>query len=223
MGAARRCLNLFAKQPLPGRVKTRLAREPGFDEARAAALCDALLRDSVERCRAVAAEFAVAFSPRGAVGFFSALAPDATLLLQPAGDLGERLRAGFDAAFGLGFDRVAAVGADAPHAPAAWIDEAFDALGRAAVAIGPARDGGYWLIGLERRAPQLFEGVHFGSHRVRTETEARAAQLGLDVATLPETFDVDVGADVERLRDHLASEPGGCVHTRAWFEGRTEV
>ena len=210
-----RCLVLFAKHPVRGKVKTRLARDIG--EERATSLYDALLRDSLERCRAVRARTALAYSPASGTAFFAALAPEALLFLQPEGDLGARLRSAFALAFELGFERVVAVGSDAPQVPAAWIDEAFERLSDTPLAIGPARDGGYWSIGLSRPAPRLFEGIRWSTAFVRGDTEARAKDLRIEPAILREADDVDTLADLERLREHLAAKAGDCAHTRAWL------
>jgi rSAM/selenodomain-associated transferase 1 len=207
---------LFAKQPARGKVKTRLAREIG--EARATALYEAMLHDSVERSRAVRARSAIAYSPVGGTAFFAQLAPEATLLLQPEGDLGARLRSAFDTAFALGFERVAALGSDAPHVPAAWIDEGFERLASSPAVIGPAEDGGYWLIGLARPEPRLFERVRWSTPSVLADTRARAAQAGLELAELQATFDVDTAEDLASLREQLAAAGDDCTNTRAWFE-----
>lgn len=211
----RRCLLLFAKEPLPGKVKTRLARDIGA--TRAAALYEAMLRDTLERSRRVSASPVLAYSPVGGTAYFAQLAPEATLLLQPDGDLGVRLQAAFTAAFELGFEHVAAVGSDAPHVPAAWIEEAFERLAREHGVIGPATDGGYWLIGLSRPAPGLFERVRWSSAATRADTEARAVECGVELAVLRETFDVDTSGELEHLREHVGAHPEHCSYTRAWF------
>jgi len=210
------CLILFAKEPAQGMVKTRLAREIG--EVRATSLYEALLRDSVERFQGVGARLAFAFSPAKAAGFFAELAPGALLLVQPEGDLGARLASAFERAFDLGFERVAAVGSDAPHVDPGWIEGAFERLREVQLVIGPTTDGGYWLIGLSRPAPGLFQGVRWGSRHVLDETRRLAEHLRLDLAELPETFDVDRPEDLAPLRQVAEREASECPHTRAWFE-----
>jgi len=210
------CLILFAKEPAEGEVKTRLAREIGA--VRATSLYDALLRDSVERFRGAGARLALSFSPAKAAGFFGELAPDALLLVQPEGDLGARMASAFERAFDLGFERVAVVGTDAPHVDPDWIEGAFERLREVPLALGPTADGGYWLVGLSRPAPELFEGVRWGTRHVLDETRRRAEHLTLDLAELQETFDVDRPEDLAPLRELLERTPSACPLTRAWFE-----
>lgn len=210
------CLILFAKQPARGMVKTRLAGRLG--KARATSLYDALLRDSVGRFRRVEAVFALSYSPSVATRFFSELAPGALLLIQPEGDLGARLASAFERAFDLGFERVAAVGTDAPHVDPGWIDGSFERLREVPLVLGPTTDGGYWLIGLSARAPGLFQGMRWGTRHVLDETRRRAEHLGLELAELQETFDVDRPEDLGSMRAFLDGTERACPRTRAWFE-----
>jgi glycosyltransferase A (GT-A) superfamily protein (DUF2064 family) len=100
---------------------------------------------------------------------------------------------------------VLAIGADAPHVPAAALAEAAAALaGRAEVVLGPAADGGYYLIGLRGPAPGLFAGIAWSTAGVLAATRARAEAAGLAVHLLPPGFDVDEVADLVRLRALLA-------------------
>jgi hypothetical protein len=209
-----RCLILLAKEPLPGRAKTRLAA--GVGPERAARLTDGFLRDTVRTCRAVrGAELWIAMEAESAGGYFRALCAEARLVVQPPGDLGARLRAAFDAAFAAGLRRVVAIGSDAPHLPSERIDAAFDALAQADAVLGPAVDGGYYLLGLRAPRPELFDGVAWSTPGVLRQTEERARRLGLDLARLPETFDVDTPDDLERLRELLAADASLCPATRA--------
>lgn len=210
------CLILFAKEPLRGKVKTRLAREIG--EVRATSLYDALLRDSADRFQRVEASLALCYSPATATRFFSELWPGALLLIQPEGDLGARMASAFERAFDLGFERVAAVGADAPHVDPGWIDAAFERLRERPLVLGPTDDGGYWLIGLSENAPELFRNVHWGTSRVLGETRRRAEHLRLELSELQQTFDVDRPEDLGAMREFLERTSSACPRTRAWFE-----
>ena len=124
---------------------------------------------------------------------------------QEGRDLGERLYNGLRWASD-GADHVAAVGSDHPDLESVRVEEAFDALdaGREAV-LGPAADGGYYLIALRRDAlrQRLFEGIAWGGPSVLAATLSRLGELGLDAALLPEAHDLDTVADLARFRERL--------------------
>jgi len=105
------------------------------------------------------------------------------------------------------------IGADTPHLSPERVDEAFEALAAADCVLGPARDGGYYLIGLTAPRPGLFQGIAWGTAGVLGATLAAAADLGLRVACLREERDIDERADLEWLAERLLAAPGGCPHT----------
>jgi rSAM/selenodomain-associated transferase 1 len=112
---------------------------------------------------------------------------------QPKGDLGTRLRSGFRWGFNEG-NLVCAVGTDIPELDRGMVEEAFSSLsdpGGPDIVVGPAFDGGYYLLGLRRPTPDLFERIPWSTEGVLDTTIARAARLGLTVASLPPLADVD--------------------------------
>jgi hypothetical protein len=132
-------------------------------------------------------------------------------------DLGARLYHGLDRA-ARGAELVAAVGSDHPELTAATVEEAFRRLAAGAeVVLGPADDGGYYLIGLRRRAirRELFDGVPWSTGEVLERTLERCRRLGLRTELLATGRDVDVADDLRRLARRLAAGGGGCPRTRA--------
>ena len=117
---------------------------------------------------------------------------------QSGGHLGERLEHAFDDLLAAAADRAVIFGADCPALDPAVLDQAFDALESHDVALGPARDGGYYLIGLRRRAPELFRDIEWGTSRVFELTRARASRAALTVAALPALDDLDTPEDLLR-------------------------
>ena len=211
-------LIVFAKEPRPGSVKTRLARSVG--EQVAADLYEAFLSDTLanceEACRAAGAGLCISFSPARAAGYFGELAPRALLLPQPEGDLGTRLGAAVETVLGLGSNGAVLVGSDLPQLEPRDLEHALRTVSEGRAALGPSRDGGYWLLGLPRSAPSVFEGVEWSTERVLAQTRERLEGEGLDVVDLPTHFDVDDGGDLEHLRAVLANLPTErCPHTRA--------
>ncbi|PYM61267.1 MAG: DUF2064 domain-containing protein, partial [Candidatus Rokuibacteriota bacterium] len=139
-------------------------------------------------------------------------------------DLGERLAAAIGGELAAGPGPVLAIGADAPHVPAAALAEAAAALTRGAdVVLGPAADGGYYLIGLRDPTPGLFTGIAWSTAGVLQATLARAAAAGLAVHLLPPSFDVDQVADLARLRALLARDDVSLPRTAGMLAGLAAV
>ena len=189
-------LLVFLKAPRPGQVKTRLAADIGDDAAAR------VYRDLAERVLAQTApvehEYGrlVFFAPEGARAEVAQWLPDETLVAQEGADLGRRMDTAFAAAFAHGASRAALIGTDVPRLSRAHVREALAALDRCPVVLGPATDGGYYLVGLRQRQPDLFRDVAWGTSSVCTATLDRAARLGLAVHLLPPLRDVDTAADL---------------------------
>jgi rSAM/selenodomain-associated transferase 1 len=203
-GAPARVLGLFAKLPAPGAAKTRLGPGPTPDWG--ACVADAFLRDALDRLSAVGARRVLAFAPAGAAAAFAELAAGR---FEPApqcdGDLGRRMADFIARRIAEGAEAVVLVGADSPTLPVEYVGRAFDELDRADVVLGPALDGGYYLIGCGRRLPPVFDGVSWGTGRVLAETVARLADPAWRLALLPPWYDVDTPADWRLLCGHLAA------------------
>jgi len=215
--APTRALVVFAKAPLPGLVKTRLARSIGDEPA--ARLAEAFLLDTLENARSMpACSLLVAFSPERSEPWFRAQggAPSEAmrLIAQPAAGFGERLVAALGEAHRLGAEQTVLIGMDSPHlGPSRW-EAAFAALEEHDLCVGPCEDGGYYLLGLRAPQPAVFEDIPWGGPGVLDATRARAASLGLSLAELGEDFDVDEVGDLERLAARLAADPTACPRTR---------
>lgn len=200
-------LLVVAKQPAAGQTKTRLTPPLSPDEA--AALYECFLRDTLDLIRRVpAVQPAIAYLPADATGYFTALAPDFELLPQHGPDLGARLDHALTSYLHRGFAHVAIMNSDGPTLPVAYLTAAFDQLRDGAdVVLGPAEDGGYYLIGLKRPAPRLLREVRMSTPTVLADTLALAAEEELKVALLPMWYDVDDVAALARLRVELAQAP----------------
>jgi rSAM/selenodomain-associated transferase 1 len=200
----RAVLGLFAKEPAPGRVKTRLAAVTSPEWA--AGVADAFLRDTVARLAAVPVRRVLTFAPADAAGFFAALV-DGRFELTPQadGDLGRRLAAFTAGRFAEGAGQVVLVGTDSPTLPVEWVVRAFAELGAADVVLGPATDGGYYLVGLTPAAPPLFDGIDWGGPDVLRQTVERLEGRRSRLALLPPWYDVDTLDDWRMLRGHLAA------------------
>jgi hypothetical protein len=185
----RDALAVIAKEPVAGTAKTRLA--PALGTTGAARAAAAMLADTVAVVRAVGADPWLCFTPPQARERFGRLAPGFGLLAQAPGDLGDRLAACLADLLAAGAERVAIVGADTPHLPSANCRRALSLLDEVDVVLGPALDGGYYLVAAKAADPGLFVGVPMGTEVVLAETLARAARRGLTAALLPPLRDLD--------------------------------
>jgi hypothetical protein len=201
---------LFAKAPVPGRVKTRLT--PPLSPEEAAAVARASLEDTLRRFPPRIAAPWTLFLDGGSDPALAAMARGAGVRVQPqgAGNLGDRLARAFARLHGEGARRVVAVGSDSPTLDPARIGEALDSLHAKEVVLGPTDDGGYYLIGTVASvdAENLFRGVPWSTPRVARFTEERAASLGLRLTRLPEWYDLDDATSLRRAaRDGLEGCP----------------
>lgn len=215
----------MAREPAPGTVKTRL--RPSLSDDDIAALYNGFLHDRIDQVRSLqGAAPAIAFTPPESRTFFAELAPDCLLLPQTGDGLSTRLIGIVGRLLEMGHRGVIATDSDSPTLPTEHLQEAVERLATAAtdVALGPSDDGGYYLIGVRRPYPQLFDGIPWSTPQVYDETLKRAADSGLRVASLPVWYDVDTPAEFERLRAELAvlgtSAPR---HTRRFFLQRRLV
>ncbi|HKI38587.1 MAG TPA: TIGR04282 family arsenosugar biosynthesis glycosyltransferase [Gemmataceae bacterium] len=199
-----RVLGLFAKWPEPGRVKTRLAA--GTSSAWAADVALAFLRDLVRRLGVVGDRRVLAFAPPDARPLFAdAVGGSFALVPQQDGDLGRRLSSFFNDQFAAGAGSVVVLGTDSPTLPLTFVDQAFTALAEADMVLGPATDGGYYLVGCRRGVPPIFDGISWGGSTVLAETVARLANPASRLALLPPWYDVDTLDDWRMLCGHLAA------------------
>jgi rSAM/selenodomain-associated transferase 1 len=127
-----------------------------------------------------------------------------TIRTQRGSHLGERLENAFRAAFEDGVKRIVVLGSDSPTVPLECINDAFDTLSRQDVVIGPALDGGYYLLGCSRFVPELFRDISWGGPSVLQETDEALIRTGRSVTHLITWYDIDRDEDLVRLREEIA-------------------
>lgn len=203
-------LVVFARYPTPGKVKTRLAAGIGAEAA--ARLYEAFVRDLARRFSSVpyAVRWSVAPPDEGFARRFGI--DPGKCRAQVGADLGARMLDAFSSHLEGKQDRCVIIGSDTPHLPRARIDEALARLSTADVVLGPAADGGYYLIAMNR-PHDVFSGVTWSVASVREETRLRAEALGLAVSELDTDFDVDQPSDLARLRRRLDDPSVTCPAT----------
>jgi len=191
-------LVVVAKEPVPGRVKTRLS--PELSPAIAADLYKCFLHDRIQESSTLnEVDRAIAYTPEDARETFTTLALDGfKLFAQQGKNLGERLNNIFCEKLSQGYKAVSIVDSDSPDLPKSIIKESFHLLSskRAEVVFGPCRDGGYYLVGMRKPHPELFRDIPWSTENVLSVTLEKARKMGLNVKLLSAWNDLDTFEDL---------------------------
>lgn len=199
---------IFARRPVPGLVKTRLS--PSLPPDLAASLYRGMLADALAVAREAGTGRVVLYWAGETVEAPPFDVPDDVVVrFQEGTDLGGRLASAFADLLPAPGDRAVVIGGDCPDLDPPTIRSAFAALDHHDVAVGPASDGGYYLIGLRRPAPALFRGVSWGTDRALAETLDRAGHEGLTVRSLDTLSDLDTPEDLVRFVARRSVSPPG--------------
>jgi len=201
-------LGIMAKAPSAGIVKTRLT--PPLIPEEAAMLSSCFLRDTVNNIQGLRtirrADGVIVYTPANEIRAFIGLAPkDFQLLAQRGETLGDRLLNATSDLLAMGYDSTCLVNSDSPTLPTAILESAIDALEPDGdrLVLGPAEDGGYYLIGLKRAHQILFDRIAWSTSEVLAHTIDRSRQISLDVVMLPSWYDVDDTSTLNRLCTEL--------------------
>jgi rSAM/selenodomain-associated transferase 1 len=210
----KRIVLVFAKEPFPGSVKTRLS--PLLSPAEAAELSTAFLADLLERLRQI-----------GGSDIWIAIPPDSSAqrmalrhgsgvrwVSQGPGDLGERMNRVAQVAFDEGAPGIVLLGSDHPNLPSPFLERCFDALERKRAAWIPTEDGGYAALALPHPAPELFHDIPWSTSAVASKTRLNAQRAGIELEDAGVWYDVDRPQDLFRLMRDLREGPG-CPRTSA--------
>ncbi|SEB80698.1 hypothetical protein SAMN05519104_0156 [Rhizobiales bacterium GAS188] len=218
---------VMAKASRAGRTKTRLVPPLSFEEA--AALNTVFLKDAFanigEAARRAPIRAFAAYGPIGEEEFFDGLAAEPPGLIPAVfPNFGDCLFAGIEGMFAAGCSSACVLNSDTPDLPTEYLVRIAQelAFGRDRVVIGPADDGGYYILGISRPHRHLFEGIDWSTERVFGQSLARAAELGLEVVTLPMWSDIDDAQSLSRFAARLdapmtvhAAQPHMATHTAA--------
>ena len=192
---------VFEKNAILGQVKTRLAS--GMGELPALEIYKHLVQLTYS---------ALEEMPVPVWTFFSDFIPESThpivenSFVQQGQDLGERMSNAFARTFESGRDKVVLIGTDCPTLQSQHLLQAFEALNHSDLVLGPATDGGYYLIGMKSSAAYLFEGIAWSTSQVLSQTLHVASQQGLIVTLLPELDDIDTQEDWQRYSSQIENK-----------------
>jgi len=195
----------MAKVPTAGTVKTRL--QPALSSEKCAELARAFLRDTVYKAESVCKNIILAYSPAAEIDLLKKILPfENTFLEQKGADLGEKMLNAFEFAFECETDSaVVMIGTDSPVFPAEFIKTAFESLETGAeIVLGKTEDGGFYLIGLKKVLPDIFDQIEWSTASVFAELSRNLEKLKIGEPKLvPTCFDVDTAPDLRRLREEL--------------------
>lgn len=195
-------LIIFARYPEPGKVKTRLI--PALGAPGAAAFYRQMAEQTLAQARRLQGQRSLQVEVRFVGGSYELmqdwLGRDLSYTTQGDGDLGARMERSLDAAFGAGVSRSIIIGTDCPDLDAKFMEQAFQSLEQHDLVLGPATDGGYYLIGLRQTVPELFTGIAWSTSVVLQQTVEIAQKLGLAIAYLPTLSDIDYPEDLAQCK-----------------------
>ena len=204
------CVIVFAKNPVPNQVKTRLV--PTLSPEQAATLYTAFLTDGCEVLAKLSdVDLIIAYTPAEARSDLQALIGDDVLYIPQLGaDLGERLTSATQWATEQGYTKILLVGSDSPTLPISYILKAFTRLDSRDIVIGPSTDGGYYLIGfsatnIAMTVPFIFDEIAWSTADVFQQTVARIQSRKATIGLLPPWYDIDTAEDLAFLHAHLSA------------------
>lgn len=202
----KRTIIIMAKVPTAGTVKTRL--QPALSPEKCAELARAFLRDTVNKAESVCENIILAYSPAAEIDLLKKIAAsEHSFLEQKGADLGEKMLNAFAFAFARETNSAAAVmiGTDSPTFPAESIEEAFESLETGAeIVLGKTADGGFYLIGLKKILPNIFDRIEWSTASVFAGLSRNLEKLKIGKPKLlPTSFDVDTASDLQRLREEI--------------------
>ncbi len=196
---------VFVRYPRPGRVKTRLAR--GVGDRAAAALYKAMAERTVLCARelklSLPVDVEIMFEGGSVESMALWLGRGLRYVRQSGEDLGRDMAESFRTSFADGYKRVVLIGSDCPLLDGHILKAAFASLDVHDVVIGPAADGGYYLIGMKRYHPSLFEGIEWGCDEVFEDTKREVRRMGLSLYELPVLSDIDRASDLSVLDERI--------------------
>jgi rSAM/selenodomain-associated transferase 1 len=205
-----RALLVFAKTPKPGKVKTRLLAAVSAEVA--AALHEACVADTLRLARKLRGCDVFVFAA-GGTSYFRKMVEEqgsglrVQVLAQRGADLGARMESAFRKCFAMGYREVVVIGTDTPWMGAERVRWAFTGLKSHDVVIGPAEDGGYYLLGMRTMVPEIFRGIPWSTERVLKLTLKAIASAKLRGKLLRRDFDLDRPEDLKRAARMLKRRP----------------
>jgi uncharacterized protein len=191
-------LIIFTRYPEPGKTKTRMIPVLGEDESAILQkkMTELTLKQAKMLQETMSLSIAVFYSGGSEQLMRSWLGDEIIYQQQSNGDLGQRMKLAFARSLSISSDKVVIIGTDCPELNSTILSQAFEILNHSDLVLGPALDGGYYLIGLSRLIPELFQGINWGTSEVFEQTKEIARQLNLKIDYLLPLHDIDRPEDL---------------------------
>ena len=191
---------IYARKPEAHKSKTRLGASIGYQQAAGvyARLLFSYLEDLLRSEVLKSVCFTLSVADPESEAFFAAAYPELRVVRQVEAGLGERMQNSFEDVYALGAEAAVLTGSDIPFLGASQVAETFRILENNDLVLGPAEDGGYFLVGMRRPGWNVFEGIPWSTKDVLAKTMEKTDSLGLNCEYLPLAFDLDVEADYHR-------------------------
>ncbi|MHA1908935.1 MAG: TIGR04282 family arsenosugar biosynthesis glycosyltransferase [Candidatus Thorarchaeota archaeon] len=215
---------ILMKYPELGKVKSRLARSIGDEPA--ANLYRAFIEDTLATVQSLGIAYHIAVYPPESEPMFSEwLGPSHKFFHQEGKNLGERLQNGFKTMFEIGYRQVIALASDSPDLPCEILDNAISSFHTSNVVVGPATDGGYYLIGFssEHFIPDAFVDVTWGTEYVFEETMAQVESVTRDVHVLSEWVDIDTKNQLRQFYEKYKMQSSHNLKSMKYLHSHPEV
>ncbi|MHA2352514.1 MAG: TIGR04282 family arsenosugar biosynthesis glycosyltransferase [Candidatus Thorarchaeota archaeon] len=215
---------IMMKYPEVGKVKARLAQSIG--EEAATELYRAFIQDTLTTVQSLDTPYHIAvYPPESQERFSKWLGPSYQYFHQQGVNLGKRLRNGFTTMYSKGYQQVIALASDSPDLPIEILQEAVSSLQTYKAVIGPASDGGYYLIGFSRDLfiSEVFEDISWSTATVFQETLSRIESLTSKVHVLPEWADIDIKSDLQKFYETYRVQPSKTLHTMNYLRNHPRL
>lgn len=205
-------LIIFTRYPELGKTKTRMIPLLGKEGAATLQrqMTDYTLKQAKQLQQILSTSIIIYFANGNEQLMQNWLGKNLSYRRQREGDLGQRMQTAFEETFITQINKVIIIGTDCPELNATILADAFKALDRHHLVLGPAVDGGYYLIGLNRLIPELFKGISWGTAEVFAQTQKIARQLNLNVCTLPVLNDIDRPEDLPIWQRYVVNMRNDC-------------
>jgi rSAM/selenodomain-associated transferase 1 len=186
---------VFAREPIKGSLKTRLAST--FGKEKTLLLYKCFINDIIDTLKSTQYEFKIAGYPD--VALINSEFGDYNNFIQESGNLGDKMKNAFNSQFELGYENIVLIGSDTPHIPKGYFEEAFGSLQKNDLILGPSLDGGYYLIAFNKYGfnEKIFDDITWSTSVVLRETLAKSQ--GKKVHLLKELNDIDTQEDLEEF------------------------
>lgn len=220
----RKTILVFVRVPEPGRVKTRLVGK--LDPEGVCRLYQCFVEDVLETLSTLEHDIVVCYDPpEGGLKMISWLGPSFNFIPQSGASLGKRMENAFTAIYAQGADQAVLIGSDLPDLDARIIDGAFEGLETHDSVLGPAVDGGYYLIGFNAGSflPEIFQGISWGSPQVFAATADIAKKNNLSLQLLPEWRDIDTYDDLKAFFLRAAGNKATVLKTMEYLRRKQAV